>query len=124
MRPIEPDRADSPIEPSDREWSPRAGVHGRWPLRPEANDRRGLPAPQHPWPAADRPWASAAVPRCPWRLSLTLSLAVREPVVSGCCPTRFPSLRGGVRRRSRASVTSGAVRCGVRRTRLDVAEWD
>jgi len=47
----------------------------RWPLRPEAKLRRGLPAPQHVWPATDRPRVSADVHRWPWRLSLTSSLS-------------------------------------------------
>jgi hypothetical protein len=46
----------------------------RWPLRPEAKYRRGLPAPLHAQPPADRPWVSAGVHRCRWRLSLSSSL--------------------------------------------------
>jgi hypothetical protein len=76
------------------------------PLRPEAKVRRGLPALQYEWPAADRPCVSAGVHRRRWRLSLTSSLgrsrAGRERLLS---PTRFPSLRGWVQRRSRASAT-------------------
>ena len=80
-----------------------------WPLRPEAKYRRGLPAPQHAWPAADRPCVSAGVHRCRWRLSLTSSLgrsrSGRERLLS---PTRFPSLRDWVRGTSRGYVTSVA----------------
>jgi hypothetical protein len=85
----------------------------RWPLRPEAKYRRRLPAPQHAWPAADRPCVSLGVHRCRWRLSLTSSLgrlrAGRERLLS---PTRFPSLWVGVWTRPPGSVTSGGVRQG------------
>ena len=47
----------------------------RRPLRPEAKLRGGLPAPQHAWPATDRPRMSADVHRRPWRLSITSSLS-------------------------------------------------
>jgi hypothetical protein len=47
---------------------------GRRLLRPEAKYGRGLPAPQYSWPATGRPWVSAGVHRCRWRLSLTSSL--------------------------------------------------
>ncbi len=40
-------------------------------LRPEAKLRRGLPAPQHAWPAADSPCVSAGAHRCRWRVSLS-----------------------------------------------------
>ena len=62
----------------------------RWPLRPEAKYRRGLPAPQHVWPGTGRPWMSAGVHRCQWRLSLTWSLgrsratAVHSPLFQVC----------------------------------------
>ena len=56
---------------------PAAGGRGG-PLRPEAKFRRGLPAPQHAWPGTDRPWVSAGVHRCRWRLSLTSSLSSCE----------------------------------------------
>jgi hypothetical protein len=56
------------------------------PLRPEAKLRRRLPAPQHAWPAADRPCVFAGVHRCRWRLSLSSSLgrsrAGRERLLS------------------------------------------
>src|ERR1035441_6704825 len=49
----------------------------RWPLRPEAKLRCGLPGPQHAWPAADGPCVSAGVHRWRWRLSLSWSLSPR-----------------------------------------------
>src|SRR6266496_2528599 len=74
-------------------------VFGRRPLRPEAKLRYGLPAPQHVWPATDRPLMSADVRRWPWRLSLTSSLSLRA-CADGCwwpgtwvavLPSRLPS---------------------------------
>ena len=96
---MEPSGADQkPIRGSVHAWS-RAGVeHGLFVPKPSS---RGLPAPQHVWPAADRPCVSAGVHRCRWRLSLTSSFgrsrAGRERLLP---PTRFPSLRASVRWRS------------------------
>ena len=65
-------------------WSGWPDLNRR-PLRPEAKLRRGLPAPQRAWPAADRPCMSADVHPWPWRLSLTSSLS-RRMCADGCCP--------------------------------------
>jgi len=104
-------------------WSDGRRKLNRWPLRPEAKSRRGLPAPQRAWPAAERPCVSADVHRCRWRLSLTSSLgrsrAGRERLLS---PHAF-QVCGSVftvgRRRLRPAVAWPRV---TKRTRADVAE--
>jgi hypothetical protein len=58
----------------------------RWPLRPEAKYRRGLPAPRHARPATDRPWMSAGIHRWRWRLSLTSSLSRCACADGSLCP--------------------------------------
>jgi hypothetical protein len=80
----------------------------RRPLRPEANYKRGLPAPQHPWPGTDRPWVSAYVHCCPWRSSLTLSLGCSRAGRERLLPHTLSSLWGWVQRRPETFVTSGA----------------
>ena len=103
----------------------------RRPLRPEAKYRRGLPAPQNPWPATDRPWMSAEVRRWPWRLSLTSSFS-RRACADGCwpdcgavgdvslCCSRTPVTKGrpssSPRARARARPTSASTRTQGART--------
>jgi len=45
-------------------------AHWRWPLRPEANAPGRLHHPYPVWPASHRPWTSAGVRWCLWRLLL------------------------------------------------------
>ena len=74
-----------PVEPGQRRATkirpdtaccinPQQLVRAMCPLRPEPKLRCGLPAPQHAWPAADRPCVSAGICRCRWPLSLSSSL--------------------------------------------------